>query len=356
MLSDFLSGIDSSTMILGTFFILIFAILMFALKRTFFKDSYGIAVIIALCISLLATWGINKKNLLDLNGLFNKTGIPENTLYIITPILLLVVIIFASIKKDKETQRKNFSFSRFITILGLLMIALGISPLIYQKQFYIVVGASLLVLALIISRRNKKKEKLKNMNYFERRDYDNKQKANLKKWNNAGRKIGYGMAATGYGIGRGAGWAGRQIGRGIGRGAGYMSGRVADMKRQDAIYKQRMQENKNRKEQQIRQQREYEEELKRKQQREIAMQMQQQKQNQLALSAHEEKQQKQYIKNEKLRQKSIENLKILYNEKYQEAIKQQNFMAKGIPGAKEKYLRLQQELERIVNKINKISS
>ena len=58
---------------------------------------------------------------------------------------------------------------------------------------------------------------------------------------------------------------------------------------------------------------------------------------------------------QKLRQRDIENLRMIYNEKYQEAIKLQNLAAKGVSGAKERYIRLQKELQNIVDKINKIS-
>jgi len=167
MLADFLYNIDASTMVLGTFFAIMFGVLMFALNRTIFKENRGLSTIIAFCVALLATWGINRSNY-NLSGLFTSVGIPENLLYIITPILLLIILIFGSIKKDKTTQRKSFSFARFIELLGFMMILLGMSPIIYQKAFYIIGGAVLLALGLYFGYRSKKKDRL-NPNYNQKR-------------------------------------------------------------------------------------------------------------------------------------------------------------------------------------------
>ena len=159
MLSNFLSSVDSGTMILGTFFLIVFAVLMFLLNKTLFKENRGITTIIAFCIALLSTWGINKSGF-NLSGTFTSIGLSENALYTITPILLIVVVVLASITKDKITQRKSFSLSRFFLVLGSFMIILGVSPLIYQKGFYIVTGAVLWVLAIIMLLKKKR-----NMNF-----------------------------------------------------------------------------------------------------------------------------------------------------------------------------------------------
>ena len=167
MLSNFLSSIDSGTMILGTFFLIVFAVLMFLLNKTIFKENRGITTIIAFCIALLSTWGINKSGF-NLSGTFTSIGLSENALYTITPILLIVVVVLASITKDKTTQRKSFSLSRFFLVLGSFMIILGVSPLIYQKGFYITAGGILWVLAIIMLLKKKR-----NLNSNPRSNYGN---------------------------------------------------------------------------------------------------------------------------------------------------------------------------------------
>lgn len=152
-LGDMFSGIDPETMVLGTTFIIFFLVINFALSK-FFKKDKTIATIISICVSLLAVYGITRTNL-DLNGIFSSIGISEELLYIITPILALILVFVLSRKRNPATGRRNFSFGRFLMILGGLMMILGFTPLIYQKAFYIGVGAGLIAIGGFIANRDK---------------------------------------------------------------------------------------------------------------------------------------------------------------------------------------------------------
>ena len=334
MLSDFLYGIDASTMILGTFFAIIFAVLIFLLNRTIFKENRGLSTIIAFCIALLATWGINRSNY-DLSGLVFSLGISENSIYIITPVLLLFTVIIASVKKDRTTHRKSFSFGRFILILGLLVTALGISPIIYQKGFYIITGAVLIIFGLIAGFRSKKKANLDSNPYVNQRREQKAQQRLTEKQNR---------------------WARKQQEKEAKRRAGKINeikGRREQIQTQRNLQEQqkRIQDEKWAREQQkraeVQRQKNLQEQKKYEEQDRRRMTQEQQKELQ--------RQQEKQVRMQKLRQRDIENLRMIYNEKYQEAIKLQNLAAKGVSGAKERYIRLQKELQNIVDKINKIS-
>jgi hypothetical protein len=165
MLKDILYQIDPNTMVLATFFLVVFAMLMWILGRTGLKENNAIKTTIALSTSLLSTYGLTRTNF-DLTFQLYKLGISDSVLFIVTPILSIIFLIFLSRKKDPETKRRKFSFPRFLMIFGVLIIALGLMPFIYQKAFMIITGAVLFIVGLIISIRSKKKDKpLRNRNY-----------------------------------------------------------------------------------------------------------------------------------------------------------------------------------------------
>lgn len=425
-LGDILSQIDVNTMILLTFFVITFAMIMFILRRTPIGKNNTIATVISLAAALLAMYGLNNLNI-DLQFQFYQLGLTDEILYIATPILTLLFVAFLSRKKDSTTGKKKFSFSRFLLILGAICFGLGFMPFIYQKAFMIGVGAGIMALGeflrikkkkghlgntngikfpwpglfillgialaalafleivyrpgiffvaggiafligLKLFSNRKKSNKLSNMSKKELRRYNEKQARKNARWNKAGRTMGKGIAATGYGVGK----AGRYIGKGISNTANSIKQQRREAKTlrkiQEANQRKMQKEETKRRKQQIEEQRKYEEGVRKQQmeeQRKIAGKMKGFYQNpqksqlalpptkkQLALPPH---QQKQFIKNENRRQKTMQNLQSLYNQKYQEAIKQANFTAKGVPGAREKYTRLQKEIQRIVNKLNKLS-
>lgn len=164
-LPSFFYVIDPGSMVLIIFFVVIFALLMWILRRTGIGKNNAIATVIGLAISLLATYGLARSNF-DLTDLIYSIGISEDIIYIIAPVLALLFIFFLSRKKDPTTGRKKFSFKRFLIILGGLMIVLGFTPLIYQKEFFIIAGSGLILLGLLAGRgRGKNKNKGTNINY-----------------------------------------------------------------------------------------------------------------------------------------------------------------------------------------------
>ena len=148
--SDLLNEIDSSTMILGTIFIISFALINFSLSKVF-KDRYGepnraIAGILAFVISLLITWGINKTNF-DIENLFYNIGFSEGFLYTILPLILIAGLIFLALKT---------SWGIMLMIIGALLTAISFTNLIYEKGITLLIGIILLVAGIWLSRKKKR--------------------------------------------------------------------------------------------------------------------------------------------------------------------------------------------------------
>jgi len=186
-LGDLLYQIELNTLILVTFFLIVFGMLMWILRRTGLGKNNAIATVISLCIAFMAMYGLNTLDF-DLTGRFYDLGISENILYIATPILTLFFLFFLSRKKDSATGKRKFSFGRFLIILGGLLLVLGFMPFIYAKALLIGVGAGLVALGGIIL---KKKNGLNSSSYSKKRrksDYKNYYK-NLKKKQKAQQRL-----------------------------------------------------------------------------------------------------------------------------------------------------------------------
>jgi len=146
-LSNMLNSIDPSTMILGTIFIISFALLNFSLSK-FFRGNAGIAGIVAFAVSLLIVWGINQTGF-DYSGLFYNIFffIPEDLLYTLIPFLLLGLIIYGFFKLGPGET---------LAILGGFLLAISFTELVYEKGLVGSIGAILLGFGLWRMLRKKK--------------------------------------------------------------------------------------------------------------------------------------------------------------------------------------------------------
>lgn len=341
--SNLLYQIDPNSMILSIFFIITFTLLMFILGRTIFKKNNSTKTIIALCVSLLATYGLNRMNLNLDNFVFNL-GISENLLYIIAPILILLFVFFMSRKKNPETQKRSFSFGRFLIILGALMLILGFTPLIYSKAFFIGVGAGLIALGGIIVLKKKK-----NLNFRgsrRRRDNSKQYRREQEKNQKHQQKLAEKQSR----------WQRKQQEKEIRRRAQKINKiknrrerlqAEKDLKKQqqdNAWAQEQQKENLARKNQQEKEQRMYEQQKRKKeiQDQKWAQEQIKQANRQRARQAREQ------------RSYEMKQLRSLYDKKYDEATEQQRLITLQVPGARERYLRLQKELQEIVNKMNKL--
>ena len=182
-LGDLLDAIEPSTMILGAVFIISFAFVNFSLLKVF-KDKYGepnkaTAGVVAFVVSLLITYGINRTGF-DFEGLFFNIGISSDLLYTIMPLILLAGLIYLTYKFRYKT----------LIVLGLLLIGVSFTDLIYSKGATILIGIVLLALGFFW----------------------------MKRWKPSGQRI----RAAGRGAWRGA----SRTGRGLGAGARYAEGKA----------------------------------------------------------------------------------------------------------------------------------
>jgi hypothetical protein len=129
-------------MILGTIFIVSFALIHFASLRSF-KDKYGepnrgTAFVIAFAVSLLITWGINKTGF-DFEGLFFDLGISSDLLYTILPLILLAGIIYLFYRLKTKA----------LFIFGGLLILVSFTEMVYEKGLVLGIGVFLLLIKFL---------------------------------------------------------------------------------------------------------------------------------------------------------------------------------------------------------------
>jgi hypothetical protein len=146
MITDMLYSINPNDMILGLLFIIFFVFINFALTRIVFKKEKTSASIIALCVSLLAVYGINRTNF-DVTGIVYSIGITEEMIYTIVPFIILAGLIFLIWK---------VKLCRTLIIAGIALIVA--SFFVYEQTWVLIAGIILLILGLILCLRRKNKQ------------------------------------------------------------------------------------------------------------------------------------------------------------------------------------------------------
>jgi signal transduction histidine kinase len=141
-LSDMLNSIDSSTMILGALFIIIFAFVNYALSK-FFRDSRVVGTVIALAIALLTVYFINI-NSWDYTYFFYNIGISEDLLATIAPLVLIGGIAFFWYK---------YGLCVMLILLGGLSIVLSLIGVVYEYETLFAIGVIILGIGLWVCLR-----------------------------------------------------------------------------------------------------------------------------------------------------------------------------------------------------------
>src|SRR4030042_6861685 len=95
------SGVDVETMVLGIAFVIILAILMFILGRIrMFQQNQGTKTIVAICVSLLAVYGISRSRL-NLEGIFYSLGFSQDSLYYLVLLAIVALFLITSVARDE---------------------------------------------------------------------------------------------------------------------------------------------------------------------------------------------------------------------------------------------------------------
>ncbi len=148
MIEEFFYSINPNDMVLGLLFIIIFALINFVLGRTILKQNNATKNIISLAVSILAIYGINFMNL-DMSRFFYNFGISDIILYNVVPILSLCLIIFLSIRKNKE-GRKTFSVRLFLIIIGIILILASLFEIVYETVKILIIGIAFIIFSILL--------------------------------------------------------------------------------------------------------------------------------------------------------------------------------------------------------------
>jgi hypothetical protein len=161
-ISDLLNSIDASTMILLLVFTISFALLNYSLSRSMFRDNKAISGVIAFAISIgivywVNSYGINRYGF-NLENIFYDLsyglGFSGDLLYTIIPLVLLLGTIYFI---------WEFGFSKTFSILGILLIMVSLTDLIYEKGIVLIIGIILVMVGFYFSDDKKSKKAKKGM-------------------------------------------------------------------------------------------------------------------------------------------------------------------------------------------------
>lgn len=149
-LGDFLNQTDSSTLILGSIFIISFAFLNFALGK-YFKDNKAISGSVSFAVSLLIIYAINRSGL-NFDTFFFNIGISSDVLLPAMYLIFFAAFIFLVIK---------FGLAKTFIAFGALLVLVSFIPgLIYETGTAFFFGIILIIIGIAIFLFFKKKPNL----------------------------------------------------------------------------------------------------------------------------------------------------------------------------------------------------
>ena len=102
--SDILNSIPSSTIILGTIFIIVFAMLFFSLSKMF-RGEKTIAGIVSVALALLITYGVDRSGY-DFEALFQSLGLSLSIGSLLLPLVILAAVIIFVVARIIIMSRK----------------------------------------------------------------------------------------------------------------------------------------------------------------------------------------------------------------------------------------------------------
>ncbi len=151
---------DSSLITYGAIFVIFFAMLNFILGRTVFRENKGSRIIISLASSLLAVYGLATSNFNVGGGYVGSFYVGEYLLTILGVILIAGIIYFLS----------KWGFANALIVLGLLLIGISLTNLVYEKGVVLVFGIILLVIGLILLFKKPKWKRKEREEYYDDRE------------------------------------------------------------------------------------------------------------------------------------------------------------------------------------------
>lgn len=159
--------LNPEIVIFATLFLIFTAIFRFALIKKFMRNDKGTASIIAICLSLLVSYGLMKTPLPE--KIFSSLRISPEFLVTILPWLIILILVAIAIK---------WGLGTLLILLGVISLITGVSGLAYATTFLIVAGIVLTITGILIIRGKNKRGLYKGMNLKDREDYKLKRRAN----------------------------------------------------------------------------------------------------------------------------------------------------------------------------------
>lgn len=146
--ADLLANIDSQTMFILVAFLAFFAVIFLALKGfRIFQQNKGASAVIAIVLSLGATWYLNTS--FRIENIFGSLGLGNIDLFPYLLVLFLALFFFF------VYQYKNKTF----LALGALFIILPFTGLLYESGIILALGVLFLIIGFVWGHRIKKKER-----------------------------------------------------------------------------------------------------------------------------------------------------------------------------------------------------
>jgi peptidoglycan/LPS O-acetylase OafA/YrhL len=133
--------IEPSTMILGSIFIISFAILHFVLTKTF-KKQKATGGIIAFVMSLLITYGASKASY-DFEGFLFDFGVSTDIFYTLVPLIILGGLIYLAVAK-----KGGLSIS--LMVLGGFLIFASYFKIVYDRLTFFIIGIIIFEIGLFM--------------------------------------------------------------------------------------------------------------------------------------------------------------------------------------------------------------
>jgi len=142
-LSEILASIEPSLVILTTLFIIVFALTYFSLNKYFKKENQTISGIVALAVSLLVIYAINRTQIITNYNFLYTIGISESSAGWIFFLIGAAILAFI-ISKFKIDS---------LWIMGILL--MGLSLFVYEKDILFVIGAFLVIIRFFFKKKKK---------------------------------------------------------------------------------------------------------------------------------------------------------------------------------------------------------
>lgn len=192
------TNVDASFIVYGTIFIVLFAFLSFILGRTLFRENTAIKTIIAFCISALSIYGMATSPAVNINSILYATPFFDGLFHTLMPFLFTAAFIFLGVK---------FGWGRILMIAGTIAIAIPLfTEWVYAKGALITIGIIVFLIGLKLHRIKKKKKKIGEMNWWEKRKYEQKKAKRKELRKKIGKGAWKGITAPvkgAYGLGKG---------------------------------------------------------------------------------------------------------------------------------------------------------